>query len=103
MYSKALLANAATSALRLHQRLPRVSFSREFFGQLFIEDSAHYLLYSMMFLYSPPITCKILNIYIIICVLILLFLFTGVLLPIFLFALLHMASYTLELVEVVLN
>ena len=58
MYSKALLANAATSALRLHQRLPRVALTREFFGQLFIEDSAHYLLYSMTFLYCPPITCE---------------------------------------------
>lgn len=61
MYSKALLANAATSALRLHQRLPRVAMTREFFGQLFMEDSAHYLLYSMMFLYSAPITCTILQ------------------------------------------
>ena len=58
MYSKALLANAATSALRLHQRLPRVQLSREFFGALLIEDSAHYLLYSLVFLYSAPITCK---------------------------------------------
>jgi len=79
MYSKALLANAATSALRLHQRLPRVQLSREFFGSLFIEDSAHYLLYSLVFIYAGPIT--------------------WVLLPIFLFALLHISSYTLELIE----
>merc|ERR1712071_59669 len=65
MYSKALLANAATSALRLHQRLPRVQLSREFFGSLFID--------------AGPIT--------------------WVLLPIFLFALLHISSYTLELIE----
>ena len=36
-YYKALMANAATSALRLHQRLPRVSFTREFAGTLFLE------------------------------------------------------------------
>lgn len=59
MYYKALLASAATSALRLHQRLPQVQLSREFFGLLFLEDSAHYLLYSVVFLYSPPLTCKL--------------------------------------------
>jgi len=79
MYSKALIANAATSALRLHQRLPRVQLSQEFFGSLFIEDSAHYLLYSLVFIYAAPIT--------------------WVLLPIFLFALLHISSYSLELIE----
>jgi len=80
MYSKALIANAATSALRLHQRLPRVQLSQEFFGSLFIEDSAHYLLYSLVFIYAAPIT--------------------WVLLPIFLFALLHISSYSLDLIEV---
>lgn len=79
MYYKALLASAATSALRLHQRLPQVQLSREFFGLLFLEDSAHYLLYSVVFLYSPPLT--------------------WVLLPVFLFGLLHNASYTLELLD----
>jgi len=79
MYSKALIANAATSALRLHQRLPRVQLSQEFFKLLFTEDSAHYLLYSLVFIYAAPIT--------------------WVLLPIFLFALLHIASYSLELIE----
>jgi hypothetical protein len=58
MYYKALLANSATSALRLHQRLPQVQLSREFLGKVFLEDSAHYLLYSMIFFYSPPVTCK---------------------------------------------
>nr|CAG4648857.1 EOG090X0CJA [Polyphemus pediculus] len=79
MYSKALLANAATSALRLHQRLPRVQMTQEFLGALFIEDSAHYLLYSLVFLFAPPIT--------------------WVLLPIGLFAVLHISSYSLELLE----
>nr|CAG4648209.1 EOG090X0CJA [Moina brachiata]SVE93236.1 EOG090X0CJA [Moina brachiata] len=79
MYSKALLASAATSALRLHQRLPRVQLSREFLALLFVEDSAHYLMYSLIFFYSPPLT--------------------WVLLPVFLFALLHISSYTLELLD----
>nr|SVE74418.1 EOG090X0CJA [Daphnia barbata] len=79
MYYKALLANAATSALRLHQRLPQVQLSREFLGKVFIEDSAHYLLYSMIFFYAPPIT--------------------WVLLPVFFFALLHISSYSLGLIE----
>jgi len=79
MYWKALQANAATSALRLHQRLPRVQLSREFLGQLFIEDSAHYLMYSLVFLYCSPIT--------------------WVLLPIFLFAVLHISSSTLEMIN----
>nr|SVE75994.1 EOG090X0CJA [Daphnia hispanica] len=79
MYYKALLANAATSALRLHQRLPQVQLSREFVGKVFVEDSAHYLLYSMIFFYSPPVT--------------------WVLLPVFLFALLHISSYSLGLIE----
>ena len=33
-YYKALMASAATSALRLHQRLPQVQFNREFLGKL---------------------------------------------------------------------
>ena len=32
-YYKALMASAATSALRLHQRLPQVQFNREFLGK----------------------------------------------------------------------
>lgn len=76
-YQKALISNAATSALRLHQRLPNVRLTREFLGLLLIEDSCHYLFFSIIFLYTYPIT---------IC-----------LVPIFLFALLHSASYTLAL------
>nr|CAG4641167.1 EOG090X0CJA [Eulimnadia texana] len=78
-YYKALMANAATSALRLHQRLPGVQFNLQFLGQVFMEDSAHYLLYSLVFLYSAPITLA--------------------LIPIFLFALLHICSYTLTLLD----
>ncbi|KAI1307930.1 Transmembrane protein 33 [Halotydeus destructor] len=78
-FKKAIIANAATSALRLHQRLPGVQLSREFFGQLIAEDSAHYLLFSLIFLYSQPITL--------------------VLLPIFLFALLHLSGNALVLLD----
>jgi hypothetical protein len=78
-YYKALMANAATSALRLHQRLPQVQFTREFLGQFLLEDSAHYLFYSLIFLYTAPITL--------------------VLAPVLLFALLHFASYSLTLLD----
>jgi hypothetical protein len=37
------MANAATSALRLHQRVPSVQLSRQFLAGLLLEDSAHYL------------------------------------------------------------
>lgn len=50
------MSYAATSALRLHQRLPHVHFSRQFLGMLLLEDSCHYLLYSIIFLYVPPVT-----------------------------------------------
>lgn len=79
-YFKAMMASAATSALRLHQRLPRVQFTREFAAQLILEDSAHYLFYSVIFIYgSGPITMA--------------------LLPVLLFAILHSASYSLTLLD----
>ncbi|XP_013791999.1 transmembrane protein 33-like isoform X1 [Limulus polyphemus] len=78
-YYKALMSNAATSALRLHQRLPNFQFNREFLALLLIEDSCHYLFYSLIFLYAYPITL--------------------VLLPIFLFALLHSASYSISILD----
>ena len=40
-YYKALMASAATSALRLHQRLPQVQFNREFLGKLNSRFSQH--------------------------------------------------------------
>lgn len=80
-YQKVLMSNAATSALRLNQRIPSVQFSREFFVQLLMEDSAHYLLYSLIFMYTSPMTM--------------------VLAPIFLFALLHFASYSLGLLDII--
>lgn len=80
-YNKVLLANAATSALRLHQRLPTFHFSREFLSLLFTEDSCHYLFYSLIFLYVNP---EIL-----------------VLLPVVLFAVLHASSYSLKLLDII--
>ncbi|XP_012257387.2 Krueppel homolog 2 [Athalia rosae] len=78
-YYKVLMCNAATSALRLHQRLPRVQFSREFWTLLIVEDSCHYLFYSLIFLYVAPASL--------------------VLAPILLFAVLHSASYSLTLLD----
>lgn len=77
-YQRALISSAATSALRLHQRLPNVQFTREFLGLLLMEDSCHYLMYFLPF-YSYPITLA--------------------LLPIFLFALLHSANYSLTILN----
>ncbi|XP_033334148.1 transmembrane protein 33-containing Krueppel homolog 2 [Megalopta genalis] len=79
IYYKALMSNAATSALRLHQRVPLVQLNRQFLEQLFLEDSFHYLFYSLIFLYAAPVTL--------------------VLTPIFLFALTHFASYFLILLD----
>lgn len=78
-YHRAFLANAATSALRLHQRLPRVTLSRQFMAQLIAEDSCHYLFYSLIFIYCSPITLAIL--------------------PVLLFAVLHFASFSLTLLD----
>ena len=79
-YYKSLMASAATSALRLHQRLPRVQLTREFAAQLILEDSAHYLFFAVIFIYaSGPITMA--------------------LLPVLLFAVLHSASYSLTLLD----
>ena len=78
-YYKALMASAATSALRLHQRMPNFRMSTEFLQQLFLEDSAHYLIYSVLFINSEPLTV--------------------VLMPVGLFATLHGASYALALLD----
>ena len=55
-YTKALLAAVVTSALRLRQRIPTIEFSREFFLSLIREDSAHYLMYSLLFLSGSSMT-----------------------------------------------
>nr|CDS27250.1 transmembrane protein 33 [Hymenolepis microstoma] len=80
-YQRALIANAATSALRLHQRITRQSdqlrLSQETIATIVSEDSLHYLLYSLMFLWSPPVTVA--------------------LAPIFCFAFLHCLGFTKNL------
>lgn len=78
-YQKALVGNAATSALRLHQRLPSFRINREFMALFLMEDSCHYLMYSIIFLFNYPITL--------------------VLFPICLFAILHLSSYILVLLD----
>lgn len=79
-YYKVLIANAATSALRLHQRLPRVTFTREFLSLLLLEDSCHYLFFSLIFLYVNPVLL--------------------IITPVVIFATLHTASYSLTLLDV---
>ena len=61
-YSKALLSSIVTSALRLRQRIPQFELSREFFFNLIREDSAHYLIYSFLFLSGSPMTIVLLPI-----------------------------------------
>jgi hypothetical protein len=72
-YTKALLSSVVTSALRLRQRITYFALSREFLFMLFREDSAHYLMYSFLFLSSTPMTI--------------------VLIPIETYALLHSCSF----------
>ncbi|XP_076760481.1 transmembrane protein 33-containing Krueppel homolog 2 [Xylocopa sonorina] len=79
IYYKALMSNAVTSALRLHQRIPCVQFNRELLEHLLLEDSFHYIFYSLIFSYAAPVTL--------------------VLTPVFLFALMHFASYSLTLLD----
>lgn len=55
-YSKALLSSIVTSILRLSQRIHHFELSREFLFSVFREDSAHYLMYSFLFLSSTPMT-----------------------------------------------
>eukprot|EP00090_Calanus_glacialis_P021251 TRINITY_DN3279_c0_g1_i1.p1 TRINITY_DN3279_c0_g1~~TRINITY_DN3279_c0_g1_i1.p1 ORF type:complete len:250 (-),score=83.21 TRINITY_DN3279_c0_g1_i1:157-906(-) len=78
-YYKALMANGATSALRLHQRLPQVQFNRQFLGLFLMEDSAHYLFFTIIFIFTGPITL--------------------VLVPVVLFSVLHFASYSLTILD----
>ncbi|KAF3694191.1 Transmembrane protein 33 Protein DB83 SHINC-3 [Channa argus] len=78
-YQRALLANALTSALRLHQRLPRFQLNRAFLAQALQEDSCHYLLFSLILVNSYPITMSIF--------------------PVFLFSLLHATTYTKKVLD----
>ncbi|XP_062917435.1 transmembrane protein 33-like [Mobula hypostoma] len=80
-YQRALLANALTSACRLHQRLPRFQFSRASITQALLEDSCHYLLYSLIFITSYPIT---------LC-----------LVPVAMFSLLHATAYSRKILDII--
>lgn len=80
-YQKALFASGLTSVLRLHQRIPKVEFSREFLSRLLQEDSCHYFFFSLIFIYTYPTTL--------------------VLLPIFLFAFLHSTSFTSKVLYII--
>ncbi|KAH8298181.1 hypothetical protein KR018_010557 [Drosophila ironensis] len=80
-FSKVLLANAAISALRLHQRVPAFSFSREFLARLFAEDSCHYMMYSLIFFNIRPTLL--------------------VLIPVLLYSVLHASSYSLKLLDLI--
>jgi len=76
-YTKALLSALVTSALRLRQRLPTFEFNRQFLFNLFREDSAHYLMYSFLFLSGTPMTI--------------------VLIPLATYAILHSASFLAQI------
>lgn len=53
-YKKCLLANALVACIRLHQRVGNnLSISKEHMMKVIAEDSAHYLLFSMVFLTQP--------------------------------------------------
>lgn len=78
-YSKALLASAVTSALRLSQRIPTLQLTREFFSNFIREDSAHYLMYSILFLSGSPMTI--------------------VLIPITTYAILHSCSFLSQILN----
>lgn len=81
LFSKSLMASAATSALKLHQRMAGVPFqlNRIYLNQLMVEDSFHYLLFALIFMSNAPITI--------------------VLMPVTGFALLHCASYVRTLIN----
>lgn len=62
-FKQALLMNAATSSLRLHQRMPPPplsQLSRQYFMDLVAEDSFHYFIFPLMFFYGKPITLALL-------------------------------------------
>ncbi|KAF6778684.1 hypothetical protein AHF37_01970 [Paragonimus kellicotti] len=80
-YRRALLASAASWALRLHQRLKisNAGFSRAILETLVTEDAFHYLVYSIIFALLTPVSVS--------------------LMPVFLFALLHSTRFTQNLLD----
>ncbi|OXB63584.1 UNVERIFIED_CONTAM: hypothetical protein H355_003011 [Colinus virginianus] len=103
-YQRALLANALTSALRLHQRLPHFQLSRAFLAQVLLEDSCHYLLYSLIFVNSYPVTTNLLHNVVgndmLLQSLIFLIPASVSIFPVLLFSLLHAATYTKKVLDV---
>lgn len=85
LYQKAMMSSAATSALKLHQRMNNVPFqlNRDYLAKLIVEDSFHYLLYSFIFLSTAPVTI--------------------ILMPVAAFALLHIAVYTRTILNLILG
>jgi len=81
LFQKAMLSSAATSALKLHQRVSGIpfQFSRVYLASLIIEDSFHYLLYALIFMNNSAVTIA--------------------LMPVAGFALLHVASYSKTLLS----
>ena len=55
------MSSAATSALKLHQRMTGVPFqlNRVYLSQLMLEDSFHYLLFALVFMSNVPITSNV--------------------------------------------
>lgn len=81
-FKQALLMNAATSSLRLHQRMrppPLNQLSRAYFANLIREDSFHYLIFPVMFISGRPIVLA--------------------LLPCCLYALFNLAVYAISLLD----
>ena len=55
------ISGAITSALRLHQRVPQIRLNRELLGTLLAEDSAHYLFYCALMLFTTQAASSILT------------------------------------------
>lgn len=79
-YHRVLLANAVVCCMRLHQRVPSFKLNRKNLALMMEEDSAQYLLYSIAFLTSTPVTI--------------------VLMPLVVFALLHACSFLRQVFDV---
>jgi hypothetical protein len=80
-YKKAMIANALVACIRLHQRMGgNFSLNRQAIELVFREDSAHYLVYSIIFLMQPV---KI----------------TMALLPISLMAMIHAVKYGYKVLD----
>lgn len=81
-FKQALLMNAATSSLRLHQRMPPPplnQLNRNYFMSLILEDSFHYLIFPLMFFTGHPIALA--------------------LLPCSLYAIFNLAVYTIAILD----